>query len=246
MLQCQFMLFYIKCFMLHCSIFPSIYNAIHNTPLKSTWMVLRGVNGRLIKIVPQLPPLPPFPLTMADLVNSYSNPRAEIREHVERRSADLWFFLVSQCLRTIRLFQILKLIWWGLRESSGDWILHGKRIRKPQGSSISVDQPKGRRNVKTSEKQREIALPLIGQHYFQYPQWVGIRTSIVYTHMTAMNNHCVWIRTIRIRKVPFENKHCVGHTNSVVCVVNHMQESHGPYRFRILNILFLVAAQIKI
>jgi hypothetical protein len=181
---------------------------------------------------------------VADLVNNHSNPRAEMREHVERRSAIIWFFLVSQCLRTIGLFHILQLIWWGLRESSGDWILPGKRIRKPQGSSISVDQPKGRR--KTPEKQREITLPVIGQHYFQYPQWVGIWSCIVYTHMTAMNNHCVWIRTICIRKVPFENKHCVGHTHSVVCVVNHTQESHGPYGFRILTILFLVAAQIKI
>jgi hypothetical protein len=162
------------------------------------WGILGNHWGLIKNVPPHRPPLSPFSLTMADLVNNHSNPKAEMRMHVERRTADHLILPSESASQNRRVVSYTSTNIVMPCENSGDWILPNKRMRKPQGSSISVDQPKGRRSDKVSEKQKEFTLPLIGQSYFQYPQWVGICTSIVYTHMTA------------------ENKHCVGHTHSML------------------------------
>jgi hypothetical protein len=68
----------------------------------------------------------------------------------------------------------------------------------------------------------------------------------IYTHDRCEQTFCLNMHDLYTHSAFWEGKLCVGHTHSVVCVVNHTQEPHGPYGFRTLIIIILVAAQIKI
>jgi hypothetical protein len=80
--------------MLYNAVLTMLYNAVCSMLYNAVCYTMPYRNVRLEK---KNSPLSPFSLTVADLVNNHSNPKAEMREHDEKGSAD---YLILPTLRS--------------------------------------------------------------------------------------------------------------------------------------------------
>jgi hypothetical protein len=80
------------------------------------------------------------------------------------------------------------------------------------------------------------------------PKWFLVSTMSRYMYKHSIYAHDRYEQTLCLNmhdlcmQSAFWKQTLRAHTHSVVCVVNHTQESHGPYGFRTLIIIFLATA----